>query len=90
MRKITRLKSHDYHILVEWLVPVMFCGYKPDAMWQAIDKLSYLYRHICAKEISKNMMEKLERKYWCYMQARKNISTRILQPDAASTYSDSI
>jgi hypothetical protein len=66
MRKITRLKSHDYHILVEWLIRVMFCGYKPDAMWQAIDKPSYLYRHICAKEISKNMMEKLENKYWCY------------------------
>jgi hypothetical protein len=53
MRKINGLKSHDYHILVEWLVPVMFCGYKPDAMWQAIDKTSYLYRHIMLKKIVK-------------------------------------
>jgi hypothetical protein len=34
-------------------VPVMFCGYKPDAMWQAIDKPSYLYRHIMLKKLVK-------------------------------------
>jgi hypothetical protein len=42
-------------------VPVMFRGYMPDAMWQAITELSYFYRQICAKEISKNMMEKLKK-----------------------------
>jgi hypothetical protein len=30
-------------------------------MWQAIAELSYFYRQICAKEISKNMMEKLDK-----------------------------
>jgi hypothetical protein len=60
-RKLTRLKSHDFHILMVRIIPVMFRGYMPDAMWQAISKLSYFYRQICAKEISKNMMEKLEK-----------------------------
>jgi hypothetical protein len=60
-RKLTRLKSHDFHILMERIIPVMFRGYMPDAMWQAIAELSYFYRQICAKEISKNMMEKLEK-----------------------------
>jgi hypothetical protein len=59
--KLTGLKSHDFHILMERIIPVMFCGYMPDAMWQAIAELSYFYRQICAKEISKNMMEKLEK-----------------------------
>jgi hypothetical protein len=39
----------------------MFRGYMPDAMWQAIVELSYFYRQIYAKEISTNMMEKLEK-----------------------------
>jgi hypothetical protein len=57
--KLTGLKSHDFHILMERIISVMFRGYIPDAMWQAIAELS------CAKEISKNMMEKLEKKYQC-------------------------
>jgi hypothetical protein len=61
MGKLTGLKSHDFHILMERIIPVMFRGYMPGAMWQAIVELSYFYRQICAKEISKNMMEKLEK-----------------------------
>jgi hypothetical protein len=59
--KLTGLKSHDFHILMERIIPVMFRCYMPDAMWQAIAELSYFYRQIYAKEISKNMMEKLEK-----------------------------
>jgi hypothetical protein len=59
--KLTRLKSHDFHVLMERIISVMFRGYMPGAIWQAIAKLSYFYRKICAKEISKNMMEKLEK-----------------------------
>jgi hypothetical protein len=59
--KLIGLMSHDYHILMERIIPVMFRGYMPDAMWQAIGEVSYFYRQICAKEISKNMMEKLEK-----------------------------
>jgi hypothetical protein len=39
----------------------MFRGYILDAMWQAIAELSFFYRQICDKEISKNMMKKLEK-----------------------------
>jgi hypothetical protein len=59
--KLTRLKSHDFHILTERIIPDMFRGHMPDTMWQAKAELSYFYRKICAKEISKNMMEKLEK-----------------------------
>jgi hypothetical protein len=59
--KLTVLKSHDFHILMERIIPVMFRGYMPDTMWQAIAELSYFYRQIRAKEISKNIMEKLEK-----------------------------
>ena len=37
--KLTGLKSHDFHILMERIILVMFRGYMPDAMWQAIGEL---------------------------------------------------
>jgi hypothetical protein len=55
------LKSHDFHILIERIVPIMFCGYMPNAMQQAIAELSYFYMQIHAKEIIKSMMEKLKK-----------------------------
>ena len=58
--KINGLKSHDYHIMIERLIPVMCRGYVNDEVWKAIAELSYFYRQLYAKEISKEMMEKLE------------------------------
>ena len=57
---INGLKSHDFHIMMERLLPVMCHGYINDEVWKAIAELSYFYRQLCAKEISKEMMEKLE------------------------------
>jgi hypothetical protein len=59
--KLNGLKSHDYHIFIERLMPVMFCGYfKPD-LWKMFAELSYFYRQICAKEVSNAMMQRLEK-----------------------------
>jgi hypothetical protein len=50
------LKSHDYHIIIERLMPVMFHGYFDADLWKIFAELSYFYRQICAKEVSKSMM----------------------------------
>jgi hypothetical protein len=42
-------------------MPVMFCGYFDADMWKIFAKLSYFYRQICAKKVSKAMMQKLEK-----------------------------
>jgi hypothetical protein len=52
--KLTRLKSHDYHVIMEWLLPNML-------RWKTLADLSYFYRQLWAKEIKKEMMEKLEK-----------------------------
>jgi hypothetical protein len=58
--KLNVLKSHDYHIFIERLMSVMFHGYfKPD-LWKIFPELSYFYRQICAKQVSKVMMQRLE------------------------------
>jgi hypothetical protein len=52
-RKIHGLKSHDYHIIMKRLLPVMLRGYLDDEIWEALAELSYFYRQLYAKEIKK-------------------------------------
>jgi hypothetical protein len=59
--KLVGLKSHDYHILIERLMPVMFHGYFSPNLWKMLAELSYFYRPICAKEISKKLMQRFEK-----------------------------
>jgi hypothetical protein len=59
--KLNGLKSHDYDIIIERLMPVMFRGHFDADLWKIFTKLSYFYRQICAKQVSKSMMQKLEK-----------------------------
>jgi hypothetical protein len=59
--KLNGLKSHDYHILMERLLPVMFRGFLSHDLWKMLAELSYFYRQLCAKEISKKLMLKFEK-----------------------------
>jgi hypothetical protein len=59
--KIHGLKSHDYHIIMERLLLVMLHRYLDDDIWEALAELSYFYGQLCANEIKKDMMEKLEK-----------------------------
>jgi hypothetical protein len=54
--KLIGLKSHDYHIIMERLLPTMFRGYFDDVIWAVLAELSYFYRQLCAKEIAVKMM----------------------------------
>jgi hypothetical protein len=40
---------------------VMFCGYFKIDLLKMFAELSYFYRQICAKQVSKAMMQKLEK-----------------------------
>jgi len=59
-RKIFGLKSHDYHIFIEWLLPVAFHGFLPENIWRCLAELSFFYRQLCAKELSKDVVRSLE------------------------------
>ncbi|WVZ58498.1 hypothetical protein U9M48_008769 [Paspalum notatum var. saurae] len=59
--KLNGLKSHDYHIFMERLLPVMFRGYFDDELWKLFAELSNFYRQLCAKVISKKLMRELEK-----------------------------
>jgi hypothetical protein len=59
--KLNGLKSHDYHIIMEILLPVMLCGNFDIDLWKMFTELSYFYRQLCAKQVSKTMMQKFEK-----------------------------
>jgi hypothetical protein len=37
------LKTHDYHIIMERLLPVILRGYLDNEIWEALAELSYFY-----------------------------------------------
>jgi len=41
--RINGLKSHDYHIWLERLLPVMVRGYLPDQVWRVLTELSFFF-----------------------------------------------
>jgi len=59
--RINGLKSHDYHIWIERLLPVMVRGYLPDHVWQVLAELSNFFRQLCAKELSRTVVEQMEK-----------------------------
>jgi hypothetical protein len=59
--KLNDLKSRDYHIIMERLLPIMLCGYLDTDLWEMFAELSYFYRQLCAKQVSKMMMQKFEK-----------------------------
>jgi hypothetical protein len=58
--RINGLKSHDYHIWLERLLPVMVRGYLPDHVWLVLAELSNFFRILCAKELSRPVLKKME------------------------------
>jgi len=45
------LKSHDYHILLQFLLPVCLRGLLPDRVMKAILHLSYIFQKLCMKVV---------------------------------------
>jgi hypothetical protein len=43
-KKLNGLKNHDYHIIMERLLSIMFHGYLEDDVWKVLALLSFLYR----------------------------------------------
>jgi hypothetical protein len=59
-RKILGLKSHDYHIFMERLLPIVFRGFLLENIWKCLAELSFFYRQLCAKELKKGSICSME------------------------------
>ncbi|KAK1603053.1 hypothetical protein QYE76_017018 [Lolium multiflorum] len=58
--RVQGLKSHDYHVWLERIMPVMIRGYVPEKTWRVLARLSYFFRQICARELDTKVIEKLD------------------------------
>jgi hypothetical protein len=59
--RVNGMKSNDYHIWIEWILPAMVRGYVPKHVWLVLAKLSYFFCRLCAKELSKSIIKELEK-----------------------------
>jgi hypothetical protein len=55
------MKSHDFHIWIERILLAMVRGYVPKHVWLPLSELSYFFRQLCAKELSRTVIANLER-----------------------------
>jgi len=59
--RINGHKSHDYHIWLGRLLPVMVRGYVSKHVWLVLAKLSNFFYQLCAKELSRTVIANMER-----------------------------
>ena len=59
--RVNWMKSHDYHVWIEKLLPAMVRGYVPEHLWLVLAELSYFFRQLCAKELSRTVVANLEK-----------------------------
>jgi hypothetical protein len=74
------LKSHDYHVWLEWIMPIMIRGYVDEQTWLVLVELSYFFCRLCAKELDREVVKKLDKQApeLLYVQARDARSARVL------------
>jgi len=60
--RVLGMKSHDFHIWIECLLPSMVRGFVPEHVWVVLAELSYFFRQLCAKELSRNVVADLEKR----------------------------
>ena len=57
--KIFGLQSHDWHIWIEQVMPVMLRGFIPEVERLVLAELSYFFCVLCAKELSPSLLEEM-------------------------------
>ncbi|XP_071905980.1 uncharacterized protein [Coffea arabica] len=59
--KLMGLKTHDYHVLLQRLIPVGIRGYLCKEVNEAIFELSEFFRDLCSKTLKMDDLERLEK-----------------------------
>jgi hypothetical protein len=59
--RVLVMKSHEFHKWIERILPAMVPCYVPEHVCLALTELSYFFRQLCAKELSRTVTADLER-----------------------------
>jgi hypothetical protein len=57
--RVLGMKSHDFHIWIERILPAMVRGYVPEHVWLALSELGYFFHQLCAKELCRTVVCRL-------------------------------
>jgi len=54
------MKSYDYHVFMQTLIPLAFHDLLPKGIWDAVMEISYFFRDICSSKLNVDDIERLE------------------------------
>ena len=54
------MKSHDCHIFLQRLLPLVLRGSLSDDVCEALIKLSHFFKELCSRTLTKDVLERLE------------------------------
>jgi hypothetical protein len=55
------MKSHDFHVFIQTLIPLTFCDLLPKRIWDALTEISHFFRDICSDKLNVDHIERLEK-----------------------------
>ena len=58
--KIHSMKAHDFHVLMQQILPVALRHVLPKAVRNTICRLCFIYRRICAKMVDPTNLDRLQ------------------------------
>ena len=58
--KLFGMKSHDYHVFMQRLIPVAFCELLPQNVWKALTELSMFFKDLTSTIIKNDHVARLE------------------------------
>jgi hypothetical protein len=56
--KLYKMKSHDYHIFMQTLIPLVYRYLLLKRIWDALTEINYFFRDICFNKLYTQHMEK--------------------------------
>ena len=67
--KLTGLKSHDCHVLIQRILPIGMRGYVDKEISKTLFELGSFFQDLCSRTLRRNELEKLEERIVHIMQA---------------------
>ncbi|XP_055961007.1 uncharacterized protein LOC126672505 [Mercurialis annua] len=58
--KVMGMKSHDYHIFLQRLLPASICGSLRSEVYTALSELSSFFKELCSKTLKRSTVKKLQ------------------------------
>ena len=54
------MKSHDYHVFMQTLIPLAYRDLLPKGIWDALTEICHFFRDICSSKLNVDHIERLQ------------------------------